>query len=160
MKRATQVDVARRAGVSRATVSYVLNDHTDGRVPISDETRRRVIRMIEELGYEPDARAQALRSGASNALGLILPDLSNPHYAECAIGIEEQPDPIRVQISSQGFDVRPHQSVTTAVATPSSPPDRRVDSGELVHTRLGRGAKDAESTAQTATSNRRNERSL
>ena len=90
MKRATQVDVARRAGVSRATVSYVLNDHTDGRVPISDETRRRVIRMIEELGYEPDARAQALRSGASNALGLILPDLSNPHYAECAIGIEEQ----------------------------------------------------------------------
>jgi LacI family transcriptional regulator len=90
MKRATQVDVARRAGVSRATVSYVLNDHTDGRVPISDETRRRVMRVIDELGYEPDARAQALRSGTTNALGLIIPDLSNPHYAEFAIGIEEQ----------------------------------------------------------------------
>jgi LacI family transcriptional regulator len=90
MKRATQVDVARRAGVSRATVSYVLNDHTDGRVPISYETRRRVMRVIDELGYEPDASAQALRSGTTNTLGLIIPDLSNPHYGEYAIGIEEQ----------------------------------------------------------------------
>jgi len=89
MKRPTQVDVARRAGVSRATVSYVLNGHTEGRVPISDETQQRVLDAIEELGYEPDARAQALRSGATKTIALIIPDLRNPHFCEYATGIEE-----------------------------------------------------------------------
>ena len=60
MNRPTQVDVAKLAGVSRATVSYVLNGQTEGRVPISEETRQRVLEAIEELGYEPDARAQSL----------------------------------------------------------------------------------------------------
>src|SRR5690348_3274720 len=49
MKRPTQVDVARLAGVSRATVSYVLNDPTDQRIPISSETRQRVLNAIAEL---------------------------------------------------------------------------------------------------------------
>jgi LacI family transcriptional regulator len=89
MNRPTQVDVAKRAGVSRATVSYVLNRQTDGRVPISDETRQRVMEAIEELGYEPDARAQALRSGSTNTIALIIPDLRNPHFSEYALGVEE-----------------------------------------------------------------------
>lgn len=89
MNRPTQVDVARLAGVSRATVSYVLNGQTEGRVPISGETRQRVLDAIEELGYEPDARAQALRSGNTNTIALITPDLRNPHFCEYATGIEE-----------------------------------------------------------------------
>jgi LacI family transcriptional regulator, galactose operon repressor len=89
MNRPTQVDVARLAGVSRATVSYVLNGLTEGRVPISDETRQRVLEAIEQLGYEPDARAQALRSGNTNTIALIIPDLRNPHFCEYATGIEE-----------------------------------------------------------------------
>lgn len=89
MNRPTQVDVARLAGVSRATVSYVLNRQTEGRVPISEETRQRVLEAIEELGYEPDARAQALRSGNTNTIALIIPDLRNPHFSEYATGIEE-----------------------------------------------------------------------
>jgi LacI family transcriptional regulator len=89
MNRPTQTDVAKRAGVSRATVSYVLNGLTDGRVPISDETRQRVQEAIEELGYEPDARAQALRSGSTNTVALIIPDLQNPHFCEYATGVEE-----------------------------------------------------------------------
>ena len=89
MNRPTQVDVARLAGVSRATVSYVLNSVTNGRVPISDETRQRVLSAIEELGYEPDARAQALRSGSTKTIALIIPDLQNPHFCEYATGIEE-----------------------------------------------------------------------
>src|SRR5919106_6482479 len=89
MNRPTQVDVARLAGVSRATVSYVLNGQTEGRVPISEETRQRVLEAIEELGYEPDARAQALRSGNTNTIALIIPDLRNPHFCEYATGIEE-----------------------------------------------------------------------
>ena len=89
MNRPTQVDVAQLAGVSRATVSYVLNGVTNGRVPISDETRQRVLDAINELGYEPDARAQALRSGSTNTIALIIPDLQNPHFCEYATGIEE-----------------------------------------------------------------------
>ena len=89
MNRPTQVDVARLAGVSRATVSYVLNGLTEGRVPISDETRLRVLDAIQELGYEPDARAQALRSGNTKTIALIIPDLRNPHFCELATGIEE-----------------------------------------------------------------------
>lgn len=89
MNRPTQVDVAKLAGVSRATVSYVLNGLTEGRVPISDGTRQRVLDAIEELGYEPDARAQALRSGNTNTIALIIPDLQNPHFSEYATGIEE-----------------------------------------------------------------------
>lgn len=89
MDRPTQVDVAKRAGVSRATVSYVLNGQTEGRVPISEETQQRVLDAIEELGYEPDARAQALRSGSTKTIALIIPDLRNPHFCEYATGIEE-----------------------------------------------------------------------
>jgi len=89
MNRPTQVDVARLAGVSRATVSYVLNGATNGRVPISNETRQRVLDVIAELGYEPDARAQALRSGNTKTIALIIPDLRNPHFCEYATGIEE-----------------------------------------------------------------------
>jgi LacI family transcriptional regulator len=83
----TQEDVARLAGVSRATVSYVVNDVPDARVP--DGTRQRVLDAVHELGYEPDARAQSLRSGSTNTIALIIPDLSNPHFCEYATGIEE-----------------------------------------------------------------------
>lgn len=90
LKRPTQVDVAKLAGVSRATVSYVLNGQATGRVPISEETRQRVIDAITELGYEPDARAQALRSGSTNTIGLIIPDIRNPHFWEYAEGVEQE----------------------------------------------------------------------
>jgi LacI family transcriptional regulator len=89
MNRPTQNDVAKLAGVSRATVSYVLNRAANDRVPISDETRQRVLDAIEEIGYEPDARAQALRSGKTKTIALIIPDLRNPHFSEYAIGIEQ-----------------------------------------------------------------------
>ena len=90
MKRPTQVDVARLAGVSRATVSYVINGLTDGRVPISEDTRRRVLAAVAELGYVPDARAQSLRSGDTNTIGLIIPDIRNPHFWEHAEGVEQE----------------------------------------------------------------------
>jgi LacI family transcriptional regulator len=90
MKRPTQTDVARVAGVSRATVSYVLNGLANGRVPISEETCKRVSAAIEELGYEPDARAQALQSGSTQTVGLILPDIRNPHFWQTADGVEQE----------------------------------------------------------------------
>ena len=90
MKRPTQADVARLAGVSRATVSYVVNNRTGGRVPISEETRRRVLEAVAELDYVPDARAQALRSGNTKTIGLIIPDIHNPHFWEIADGVEQE----------------------------------------------------------------------
>ncbi len=91
MKRPTQVDVARLAGVSRTTVSYVLNGTPDNNlVPISPETKQRVVDAILELGYEPDARAQALRSGNTKTIAFIITDIRNPHYADYAIGIEQE----------------------------------------------------------------------
>ena len=65
-----------------------MNGQTEGLL-ISDETRQRVLDAIEELGYEPDARAQALRSGSTKTVALIIPDLRNPHFCELATGIEE-----------------------------------------------------------------------
>src|SRR5690606_35743277 len=75
------------AGVSRSTVSYVLNDQTDLKVPISDETRRRVLNAIAELGYEPDARAQSLRLGHTNIVGVIIPVIQNPFFWQILSGV-------------------------------------------------------------------------
>jgi LacI family transcriptional regulator len=66
----TSQDVARRAGVSRTTVSFVLNNAPG--FQISAETRKRVIEAASELGYVPDAAAQALASGRSMTIGLLL----------------------------------------------------------------------------------------
>jgi LacI family transcriptional regulator len=89
MKRPTQKDVAQRAGVSRSTVSYVLNDQTELKIPISDETRQRVMDAIAELGYEPDARAQSLRSGSTNIVGVIIPIIQNPFFWQIVAGVSE-----------------------------------------------------------------------
>jgi LacI family transcriptional regulator len=76
---ATRNDVARRAGVSVAVVSYVVNN---GPRPVAPQTRQRVLTAIEELGYRPDTVARQLRTGRSNVLGVVLPDVSLPHFGE------------------------------------------------------------------------------
>jgi LacI family transcriptional regulator len=68
----------------------VVNGITDSRVPISDDTRQRVLEAVDELGYVPDARAQSLRSGDTNTIGLIIPDIRNPHFWEHAEGVEQE----------------------------------------------------------------------
>lgn len=90
LKRPTQHDVARKAGVARSTVSYVLNSRDGGRIPISPETRQRVLDAIGELGYEPDARAQALRSGATKTIGVLLPLHENPFFWQILRGISNE----------------------------------------------------------------------
>jgi len=105
LKRPTQLDVARKVGVSRATVSYVLNNRTDGKVPISKKTQQRVLQAIEELGYEPDTRAQSLRSGDTKTIGLIIPDMHNPHFWENADGIEQEARAAGYQLLLSSMDL-------------------------------------------------------
>ena len=71
--RPTSRDVARRAGVSRATVSYVLNRVAGARIP--EGTRSRVLAAAEELGYAPSMAGRALVSGRSDLVVLLMPDM-------------------------------------------------------------------------------------
>jgi LacI family transcriptional regulator len=88
-RRPTQEDVARLAGVSRATVSYVINNRIGGNVRVSEETRRRVLEAVEKLGYQPNLLARSLRRGQTHTLGMIMPDSANPFFAEVARGVED-----------------------------------------------------------------------
>src|SRR3954453_15396683 len=67
-------EIARRAGVSRSTVSYPLS----GKRTVSEETRRRIQAVIDELDYRPNAAARALKEGRTRTLGLVLPPASLP----------------------------------------------------------------------------------
>ncbi len=69
-RRVTSADVARYAGVSRTTVSFVLNDRPD--TNITDETRQRVLAAARELGYVVHGAARALAAGSSQTIGLVL----------------------------------------------------------------------------------------
>jgi DNA-binding LacI/PurR family transcriptional regulator len=65
-------EIARRAGVSRSTVSYALS----GRRPVSTGTRQRIQAVIDEIGYRPNAAARALKEGRTRTLGLVIPPAS------------------------------------------------------------------------------------
>jgi DNA-binding LacI/PurR family transcriptional regulator len=82
----TSVDVAERAGVSQSTVSLVFSGKGRGRV--SEATAERVRRVARELGYRPNAAAQALRLGASRAVALLVPDMTNPFFARVLRGAQ------------------------------------------------------------------------
>ncbi|WP_163569815.1 LacI family DNA-binding transcriptional regulator [Fodinicola feengrottensis] len=85
-KPATRKNVAELSGVSGAVVSYVVNG---GPRPVSAQTRERVLAAMQELNYRPNAAARALRLRRTNAIGLILPDISNPYFGEFAKAIED-----------------------------------------------------------------------
>jgi LacI family transcriptional regulator len=73
-------DIADHLGLSVVTVSKVLRHHPD----ISDETRERVLRRVKEVNYEPNILARSLVTGRSFLIGLIVPDLLHPFFAEVA----------------------------------------------------------------------------
>ncbi|MGO1638309.1 LacI family DNA-binding transcriptional regulator [Ancrocorticia populi] len=81
----TRADVARLAGVSTAVVSYVVNDGPRG---VSDATRDKVLRAIQQLNYRPNASARALKTGSTKSLGVVVSDITNPHYAEFVEAID------------------------------------------------------------------------
>lgn len=81
----TIYDVAREANLSMATVSRVVN----GNPNVKPVTRKKVLDVIERLGYRPNAVARGLASKKTTTVGVIIPDISNVFYAELARGIED-----------------------------------------------------------------------
>lgn len=80
-------DISKRAEVSIATVSKVINGNYS---KVSDETRIRILQIADELHYRPNMLARGLVSQKFNLIGLIIPDISNPYYAEMARGITDE----------------------------------------------------------------------
>lgn len=82
----TVKDIATTVGVSMATVSNVLN----GRPNVGPAIRKKVLQVARELGYRPNRAAQAMRTGRTRAIGLVLPDLTNPFFPELAQSVENK----------------------------------------------------------------------
>lgn len=78
-QRATRFDMARLADVSTSVVSYVLNGSPK---KISPDTAQRVFDAAQWLDYHPNSVARALKTGTTHTLGVIVPDFSNPYFAE------------------------------------------------------------------------------
>jgi LacI family transcriptional regulator len=77
-------DVARKAGVSLMTVSRVINNKGD----VNPETRQRILEIIASLGYRPSGIARSLATQETYTLGLVVPDVSNPFFADVTQGVE------------------------------------------------------------------------
>lgn len=80
----TLVEVARAAGVTAATVSNVLRN----RGKVGEETRRRVLAAVEQLGYRPNLMARALVEGKPHTMALLVSSIANPFYPEFALEVE------------------------------------------------------------------------
>ncbi len=85
MPNVTVRDVAAHAGVSRATVSRVLNNNPT----VDAALRERVVEAVRELGYQPNRMARRLRSQTSSVIGLIVSDIQNPYFISIIKGVED-----------------------------------------------------------------------
>ena len=94
MVKVTVKDVAKKANVSTATVSRVIN----GDYPVSEDVKERVFNAIKELNYIPNAVARSLKVKKTNTIGMVVPDISNPYFMKMAKGIE-------VVVSKKGYSL-------------------------------------------------------
>ena len=78
-------DVAKLAGVHPSTVSRVINN--DSR--ISEKTKEKILLIINKMGYTPNAIARGLKTKRTYTLGMLIPDITNPFFAEVARGVED-----------------------------------------------------------------------
>ncbi|MFC5907385.1 LacI family DNA-binding transcriptional regulator [Streptacidiphilus monticola] len=91
MKRPTMQDIAARAGVTKAAVSFALN----GRPGVSEPTRRRILAIADELGWQPSAAAVALSDGRADAFGLVVDRPAStlglePYFMQLISGIQSE----------------------------------------------------------------------
>lgn len=86
----TMRDVAKAANVSQSTVSRVLSPSSSGsKVPISEETKEKVLAVVEELGYQPNQYARSLRGQKNHMIGMLIADISNPFYHSMVRAVQD-----------------------------------------------------------------------
>lgn len=127
--RMTMADVARSAGVSLMTVSRVINDKEG----VSAVTRQRVQDQIELLGYRPSSIARGLATRRTGTLGLVVPDVANPFFADVARGVEHV-------AYAEGYNVflcNTEEDPSRELAVLVSLEEKRVDGLVLCSSRLG-----------------------
>lgn len=93
----TMHDVAKLAGVSQSTVSRVLNQNASN-VPISEETRQKILNAVEALGYQPNMTARSLRTQRSQMIAVMIGDISNAFYHPIVRAVQDV-------ASSRDYDV-------------------------------------------------------
>lgn len=129
--RVTMADVAREAGVSTMTVSRVVNNKGG----VSSATRQRVLDVIEQLGYRPSGIARGLATRRTRTLGLVIPDVANPFFADVTRGAEHV-------AYAQGYNVflcNTEEDPQRELAVLQSLEDKRVDGVVLCSSWLDAG---------------------
>ncbi|CAM2887526.1 MULTISPECIES: catabolite repressor/activator [Vibrio] len=115
-------EIAKLAGVSKTTASYVINGKAQ-KYRISEKTQQKVMAVVNEYNYRPDHAASSLRAGNSRSFGLIIPDLENTSYARLAKLIEQNSRQAGYQILIACSDDDPETEISAAEALVS----RRID---------------------------------
>lgn len=87
MKKATIKDIARLSETSIATVSRVLNNSD---YPVSNEAREKILKVADDLKYRPNMFSKILKGAVSKEIGVIIPNISNPYYAELVSAVERE----------------------------------------------------------------------
>lgn len=102
MREITIKDIAEASGVSYATVSRTLNNLNG----VKKETRERIIKAAQELGYRPNSQARALKTNRTNTIALMVPDISNPFFSDIALSVNDYAFPrgYTTVLCSSGWD--------------------------------------------------------
>lgn len=124
----TRDDVARLAGVSSAVVSYTLNG---GPRPVAAATRQRVLAAVEKLGYRPNATARSLSLGRADLIGLVVPELRNPYFAQLGHAVE-------IAARRRGLSVVLMHSSNDTRAADTEDADAGIDDSRILDTLSGR----------------------
>ncbi|WP_019614808.1 catabolite repressor/activator [Psychromonas ossibalaenae] len=115
-------EIAKLAGVSRTTASYVINGKAE-KYRISEKTCLKVMAVVEEYNYKPNYAASSLRAGNSRTFGLIIPDLENSSYAKLAKLLERDARKAGFQLIISCSDDQPETEKSVAASLVS----RRID---------------------------------
>lgn len=131
---ATIIDVAKKAGVSVGTVSNVINNKAN----VSQEKRERVLKAIKELNFQPTGTARMLKSGRTNSIALLIPQISKPFYSMIIEGVESA-------ASKNGYDLifcRTHRDPKIEEKFLNMLGEKRVDGVILVSIEINDKALD------------------
>ncbi|MDR1932935.1 MAG: LacI family transcriptional regulator [Spirochaetales bacterium] len=126
----TILEVARKAKVSITTVSRVLNNSSH---KVNKRTREQVLKTVKELDYRPNALAKSLLKKCSMTIGVIIPDISNPYYAEIVRGIQDAADRAGYSVLIQNSDLKAERIIQSVYELREKHADGVIFAGGVFH---------------------------